>query len=196
MSGFNMEEFIKELEAVKDQVKEAMTPEEEARVQAAAASRVGGGMAPGEAVAEMQGAETQAAKAEVRAAAAVDELASINDPAGNTVQDQKQELTRKIERLAGQQLTAQAAAEQAVDTAASSPTNATNMAKGAEDEGDDRLMSLLAGIHDRLSKEASEDDADEAIKLASEAVQYGRMMALGFMDQLQDMLSEDENSGE
>lgn len=195
MNGFNMEEFLEELNAVRGNIKEAMTPEETAATQAGAAARVGGGVAPGEAVAEMHGAENQAAKAEVRAAAAADELASINAPQGNTVQDQKQVLARKIERLAGQQLTAEAAAEQAIDTAASAPPNATNMAKGAEEvdeEGEDRLMSLLSNIHDKLSKEASGPEADEAIKLASEAVQYGRMMALGFMDQLQEVLSGEE----
>jgi hypothetical protein len=111
---------------------------------------------------------------------------------GDTQLDARVQLERKLERLAGQQLQAQAEAETAIDTAAAAPTNAVNMAKGAEYGEEDHLVSLLAGIHETLSKEASEEDRDEVMKVASEAIQYGRIMALGFVDGLRDQMTEDE----
>ena len=131
-----------------------------------------------------------------QAAAIQDENADVDAQMGDTQSDARVQLERKLERLAGQQLSAQAEAETAVDTAAVAPTNAVNMAKGAEESDasdEDSLMTLLAGIHDTLSKEASsEEEADEAIKVASEAVQYGRIMALGFVNGLQDLMTEGE----
>lgn len=202
----NLEKFLEVLNAFASETKEAedsienetekgaMTPEEQAAITAGAAASVapgGDGVAATEAGSEMRGSVTQAAKAEVRAAAAADETASINDPHGNTAQDQRVMLARKVERMAGGDLQAQAAREQAIDTAAIAPPNQTNMAKGAE-EAEDRVTVLLAGIHEMIQKEASsEEEADEAIKQASEAVQYGRYVALGFVDALRELASEE-----
>jgi hypothetical protein len=56
---------------------------------------------------------------------------------------------------------------------------------------DDSLLYLLSDIHDQLAKEASSPaEADEAVKVAQEAVQQGRLMAMGFVDGLQSMMEE------
>lgn len=199
MGNFDMNAFLDQLNAVKESMKEATTPEESALIgQAAATAEAPGGpaIAANEVTAEQAGQMAGQAAIEEQAAAVQDENADLDAQMGDTQSDARVQLERKLERLAGQQLSAQAEAETAVDTAAVAPTNAVNMAKGAEESDasdEDSLMTLLAGIHDTLSKEASsEEEADEAIKVASEAVQYGRIMALGFVNGLQDLMTEGE----
>ena len=199
MGNFDMNAFLDQLNAVKESMKEATTPEESALIgQAAATAEAPGGpaIAANEVTAEQAGQMAGQAALQEQAAAIQDENADVNAQMGDTQSDARVQLERKLERLAGQQLSAQAEAETAVDTAAVAPTNAVNMAKGAEESDasdEDSLMTLLAGIHDTLSKEASsEEEADEAIKVASEAVQYGRIMALGFVNGLQDLMTEGE----
>jgi|TARA_R110000824_G_scaffold86142_1_gene213438 hypothetical protein len=199
MGNFDMNAFLDQLNAVKESMKEATTPEESALIgQAAATAEAPGGpaIAANEVTAEQAGQMAGQAALQEQAAAIQDENADVDAQMGDTQSDARVQLERKLERLAGQQLSAQAEAETAVDTAAVAPTNAVNMAKGAEESDasdEDSLMTLLAGIHDTLSKEASsEEEADEAIKVASEAVQYGRIMALGFVNGLQDLMTEGE----
>jgi len=199
MGNFDMNAFLDQLNAVKESMKEATTPEESALIgQAAATAEAPGGpaIAANEVTAEQAGQMAGQAALQEQAAAIQDENADVDAQMGDTQSDARVQLERKLERLAGQQLSAQAESETAVDTAAVAPTNAVNMAKGAEESDasdEDSLMTLLAGIHDTLSKEASsEEEADEAIKVASEAVQYGRIMALGFVNGLQDLMTEGE----
>ena len=190
-----MNAFLDQLNAVKESMKEATTPEESALVeQAAAVAEAPGGaeMAANEANAEAAGQAAGSAAVQEHAAAVADETADVTAQLGDTQGDARIALERKLERLSGQQLSAEAEAEAAIDTAAAAPTNAVNMAKGAEEDEGDHLISLLANIHETLSKEASEEDADEAMKVASEAVQYGRIMALGFVDGLKDLMSDED----
>lgn len=197
MSNFNMDTFLKQLNSVKESVKEATTPEESALVgQAAATAEApgGSGVAANEATAEAAGLAAGSAAVQEHATAVADELADVDKQLGASAADPRVALERKLERLSGQQLSADAETEMAVDTAISAPPNAVNMAKGAEEvDTDDHLIDLLAQIQDTLSKEASEDESDAIMKQAQEAVQFGRVMALGFVDQLKDLMIEDED---
>lgn len=180
MAKFNVEEFMSQVSKYKAQAELNKTAS----------------AAPTEAAAEARGAANAAAKAAEVQAAAADELSTADAKLGPNVGDEKIKMERRLERLAGQQVQAQAAAEMAAETLVAAPTNApTMLAKTAE--GEDRVAHLLGRINDLLSKEASNFDEEYEIqKTAEEAVQYGRLMAIGFVDGLNEILSSSQEEGQ
>ena len=70
----------------------------------------------------------------------------------------------------------------------------TSESTAAPTSAEDKFFGVKTQIATKSKeKEASsEEEADEAIKVASEAVQYGRIMALGFVNGLQDLMTEGE----
>jgi len=196
MGNFDMDLFLEHLSAVRESINEstkvAYTPEESALAATAAgtAEAPGGpGVSANEYYAEAAGQAMGNSAVQEHAAGVANEYADINRPMGNIAADPRVALEQKLERLTGQQLSATVEREMAYDTAISAPPNAVNMAKGAEYDND--LVGLLASIKDNLDKEASEEESDEVMKMAGEAIQFGRLMALGFVDGLRDITDEE-----
>jgi DNA primase len=165
---FNIDNFM----AVVKQVKELKKQAEAAPIEAAADAR-------GQAIAQ------EAASAQV--AAAGNEQVQVAEMLGGSAGEQQALAEGSKELADGQNLLAQAAQEMAVDTVINQPTNAETLQ--AKVASEDRIATILAAVKDELGKHASEEDADELYKTAEEAVQYGRLMALGFLDGVQEILN-------
>jgi len=167
---FNIETFMAEIKKVQEIKKQAEA-------------------APIEAAADARGQAMAAQEAASATAAAANEQVQVAEMLGASAGEQEALVEGQKELADGEQLLADAAKEMAVETVINQPTNAETLQ--AKEASEDRIATILAAVKDELGKHASKEDAEDLYKTAEEAVQYGRLMALGFLDGVQEILNTD-----